>query len=231
MIATVEELLTAALALEVAAARRYRYLAAWWEAQGDRDLTALFDRLAELEQEHATAVLGRGLGVADTLHPAATDLPPGEDVAWQSALLTPYRALAFAVREEQRAFAFYAEVAAYAATPALRALAEDLARDELEHAAILRRARRAAFRNERRREKDPPPADAAALQRQSVVWETEAMATSGRAARMFALSCNAERYLDIAEQTKDEAMLAAAQRLAAQTLQRLAAMRGGSGAS
>ena len=60
-----------------------------------------------------------------------------------------YRALAIAVRNKERAFAFYSYIAAEARSPGVRALAEDLARDELEHAAVLRRERRRAFRRER----------------------------------------------------------------------------------
>ncbi len=53
------------------------------------------------------------------------------------------------MRNEERAFAFYTYVAAHAQNPAIRALAEDLARDELQHAAMLRHHRRRAFHAER----------------------------------------------------------------------------------
>ncbi len=72
--------------------------------------------------------------------------PPNDDEdETRGATLSAYQALAFAVRNEERAFAFYTYVAAETKSPAVRALAEDLARDELEHATILRRHRRRAF--------------------------------------------------------------------------------------
>jgi rubrerythrin len=67
----------------------------------------------------------------------------------RGALLNPYQALAFAVRNEERAFAFYTYVAAGADDQAVRMLAEDLARDELDHASRLRRFRRRAFHRNR----------------------------------------------------------------------------------
>lgn len=143
---TEEELLAAAAALEVEAVRSYRYLAAWWEAQGHRELTALFDQFAAMEVEHVAAARARNPGVVPAR--AAEYLPrpaPPDHDAWRSALLTPYAALSFAVREEENAAAFYLRVAEQAATPAIRMLAETLAREERGHAALLRRLRRAAF--------------------------------------------------------------------------------------
>jgi rubrerythrin len=228
-IASEKDLLSAAATLEAAAARRYRTLAGWWETQGDPALATLFDRLAAMEEEHAASVMTRWAAAPAATSTAGAASPPAfEDPTWHSALLTPYRALSLAVRAEEQAFAFYANVAAHASTPAMRTLAEDLARAELDHAAILRRARRAAFRDERGPPPPPPPADVAALERLSAVWAAEVAAASGRAARLRALSRNAERYLAIAEQTKSEAVLAAAQREAAATLHQLALERGGS---
>jgi rubrerythrin len=219
-----DAMLAQAAALEDAAARRYEALAAWWAAQGDGALAAVFDRLGRMEREHAVQAEARRPGPAVAPEPAAGETAAPEEEGWRSALLTPYRALSFAVRAEERAFAHYATMAAHAPTPRLRALAEALARAELEHAAILRRARRAAFHSERA--PPPPPADLPALQRQSAAWEADAAAAATRAGRLRALSRNAERYLEIAERTRDEAVLTAAQRLAAQTLRRLALLRG-----
>ncbi len=211
-----------AAGLEVAALRRYRHLAAWWAAEGEAELAALFARLAEMEASHAAA-FGPIAEETESPPPAADE----DDALWQSALLTPYRALSLAVRAEERAFATYASIAAHAATPALRAQAEDLARAELEHAAILRRARRAAFHSERPFA-TPIPTDMMALEQQSSVWEAEVEAATTRAGRLRALSRNAERYLAVAERTQDEATLSAAQNCAQATLRTLARLRVGS---
>jgi rubrerythrin len=66
----------------------------------------------------------------------------------QSKLLTPYRALASAVRHEERAFAFWTYVAAHADKTEVREAAERMALEELEHVSILRRERRKAFHAE-----------------------------------------------------------------------------------
>lgn len=222
-IASVDDLLAAAAAMEAAAVRRYHWLAAWWEAEGERDLAGLFARLAEMEAAHLAA-----LGEPDAPPPATPEPSPDADaVAWRSALLTPYRALSLAVRAEEEAFAFYAEVAAHAAAPGLRAQAEDLARAELGHAALLRTARRAAFRAERR-PRPPPVMDVVALERQSAEWEAEEEAASTRPGRLRAASRNVERYLEVAERTGNETVLTAAQGLAAAALRRLTALRAGS---
>jgi len=70
----------------------------------------------------------------------------------RSHLLTPYRALAIAVRNEERAFAFFTYLAANAENEDVRRLAEQSAKDELDHAAVLRRERRKAWRNHGRQE-------------------------------------------------------------------------------
>lgn len=211
-----------AAALEAAALRRYQRLAAWWAGEGEAELATLFARLAEMEASHAAA-FGPIAEETGSPPPAA-----GEDEAlWQSALLTPYRALSLAVRAEEHAFASYADIAAHAATPALRAQVEDLAREELEHAAILRRARRAAFHSERPFA-TPLPTDMVALEQQGSFWEAEAETATTRAGRLRALSRNAERYLAVAERARDEATLSAAQNRAQATLRTLARLRVGS---
>src|SRR5437868_944502 len=66
-----------------------------------------------------------------------------------SALATPYRALSMAVRNEERAFALWTYIAAQAEDPAIRQAAETMAREELEHVSLLRRARRRAYHAQR----------------------------------------------------------------------------------
>ena len=55
-----------------------------------------------------------------------------------------------AVRNEERAFAFWSYVAAHAEAPEIRQAAETMAHEELGHVATLRRERRRAFHAERR---------------------------------------------------------------------------------
>lgn len=156
-IRSVGELLAVAQALEIEAAARYRQLAARMQADGAETVAAEFRLLADFEQSHVETIDARGramLGHDIVEVSASWQLPPGTsdaDLA-TSTDFGPYQALAFAVRNEERAFAFYAYVAAEATDEPIRLLAEDLARAELMHAAHLRRFRRRAFRS------DPPTA-------------------------------------------------------------------------
>ena len=114
-------------------------------------LAQLFAFLSEIEEKHASKIENRAAHVlAHPLSrmPLGWEVPEtfGEEEA-ASHLLTPYRALALAVRNEDRAFALYSYIAADAPDEATRKLAEELAKDELEHAHLLRRER-TAYRTE-----------------------------------------------------------------------------------
>ncbi len=190
-IASAADLIAVAHALEQEAAARYRALSANMAAQGDANLAARFAELAALEDRHAAQVADRSaalLGGAPAAAAAGWDVPHGEDGA--SATLNAYQALAFAVRNEERAFAFFTYVAAEAASPGIRALAEDLARDELRHAAMLRRLRRAAFHADR-----PPefaiPQTVAALH--ALARQRDAAAAAAHAALAQRLAAAGER--------------------------------------
>jgi hypothetical protein len=65
------------------------------------------------------------------------------------ALLTPYRAFAMAVRNDERAFAFWSYIAAHANASDVQKEAEALACERLAQAAVLRCQRRNAFHKQR----------------------------------------------------------------------------------
>ena len=147
-----DDLLVIAEALEREAASRYRDLSQRMTRQGDAEMAALFESLARMEDAHAGQVAARRRPpqVDETRARVAWETPPGHDEAEaRGATLSRYQALAFAVRNEERAFAFYAYVSAEAESAEIRALAEDLAHDELEHASLLRQYRRRAFHEHR----------------------------------------------------------------------------------
>lgn len=224
-----DDLLSVALALEEEAARRYRELADWARDRGSADLATLFVALAAMEAEHEEAVKSH--------NPAAAGRPIDPDrVRWRlptrfqdgelrSELLTPYRALSIAVRNEERAFAYYTYVAAQTQREDIRALAEELARGELDHAALLRRERRRAFRAERPAT-ESAPSTLAGLRAASAQWELAAEAADEPRALARQLARNVERYLRVADLATDEALLTEAQRLAEAALHRLAMARG-----
>ena len=152
-----QALLTLANALEREAARRYRDLAERMRLTMQPELETLFGFLATLEDRHGEQIAQQRISDLAFESPArspvlvAWEVPENfDEEAARSATLSPYTALAIAVRNEERAFAFYCHAAAAAADINVRLIAEDLARDELRHASLLRHARRAAFRREDR---------------------------------------------------------------------------------
>jgi rubrerythrin len=152
---TLHELMSLAAALEGEAIRRYGQLAAEMGQRGDHGLAATFAALLEEERDHLKGI-ERWARAATGLPPAPTpqpwQLPPEIAGSWDdiagSALLTPYQALSIAVLNEERGFAFYSYLAANTEDDGVRAGAERLAAEELNHAALLRRERRRAFRRE-----------------------------------------------------------------------------------
>lgn len=148
-----DDLLAVAEALEQEAAARYRSLAERMARQGDAGMAAQFDALAKMEDRHAEQIGERGLTLfgrkPDTARVKWETPPAFDEDEVRGAELGVYQALAFAVRNEERAFAFYSYVAAEAESAEIRALAEEMASDELRHAALLRQYRRKAFHEHR----------------------------------------------------------------------------------
>lgn len=147
-----------ARAIEDEAVKRYALLAELMDARGEPATAAAFRAMLEEERSHVLAVDQWAAALGEP--PRATDddfgwLLPGDlSSSWDevsgSALLTPYRAFALAVENEERAFSFYAYLAAHATDARTRAEAEKLGAEELRHAALLRRWRRRAYHRERR---------------------------------------------------------------------------------
>jgi rubrerythrin len=150
-----DEMLAIAHAMEREAAARYAVLADSMRRVDQREIAELLEGLAAEERGHVDSVerlaqqtLHRAPDSA-LVHVALPGTFAREDEANAAALLSPYRTLSIAVRHEERAFSFWAYVAAQSDDPTLRELAETFARQELMHAAKLRHARRKAFHAER----------------------------------------------------------------------------------
>lgn len=162
---TLAELVGIANAIEHESVRRYTLLAESMALRGEAATAAALRVMLAEENEHVDAVahwaasLGQTLpGVEAFKRQVPADLWRGWDEAAGSARLTPYRAFAIAADSEQKAFAFYSYLAAEAADPKIRAQAEQLALEELSHAALMRRFRRQAWHRERREAQDTPSA-------------------------------------------------------------------------
>lgn len=146
-----------ATSIERESVKRYTALAATMERRGELATAAAFRVMLEEERAHADAVARWAASLGEPIPEPGKfswQLPPDLSDSWDeiagSALLTPYRAFAIAVDNEQRAFALYSYLAARATDPRVRVEAERLGIEELRHAALTRRWRREAWHRERR---------------------------------------------------------------------------------
>lgn len=149
---TLEELFAIAHAMEHEAAERYADIAGRMNDEGNPELAAVFERLSADEKGHLDQVAHWSEQVRGKAPDPALirwKLPETFDdegaATIDPRLQNAYRALAMAVRNEERAFAFWSYVAAQATMPEIQQAAEAMAREELGHVATLRRERRRAF--------------------------------------------------------------------------------------
>lgn len=143
-IATVDGLLSRAYAMELEAMERYEEFAAQLEVHGNLEVAGLFRKLAGAERKHAEALARdlaeRGSAVA----PGAALAAPGGE-GFETALgdtlhylMTPYHALEIALRNELRAFAFFADLSHSAAPEDIRRIASEFAQEEKLHVELVR---------------------------------------------------------------------------------------------
>jgi len=153
---SLDELFALANAMEQESASKYDDLAADMQRQNKPDLAAVFAQLAAAEREHVDSVarwsqsrIGRAPDPALVRWeaPETFDRETAAEIM-TSRLMTPYRALSMAVRNEERAFAFWSYVAGFAEDPEIKQTAEAMAREELGHVATLRKERRRAYHGE-----------------------------------------------------------------------------------
>jgi len=153
---SLDEVFALANAMEVEAANRYSELAEDMRRQNKGGLAEVFAQLAAAEREHVDSVTRwsqsrRGKAPDPALvrwkSPETFDAETAKDIG-TSRLATPYRALAMAVRNEERAFAFWSYVAAYCKDSEIKQAAEAMAREELGHVSTLRKERRRAYHKE-----------------------------------------------------------------------------------
>lgn len=152
---SVADLFALAMAMEREAGERYAALVTQMTEDGEPELAALFARLRDAETDHENGIgvwaKREGVTPSDTLsfqwdNPEA---PSETDVAEAGGtMMSPWKALALAVRNEERAFAFYTQIAARTPRMEVREYAERMAREELEHVALLRLERRRAWSGE-----------------------------------------------------------------------------------
>jgi rubrerythrin len=146
------EIFAIAHALGHEAVTRYEEIADRMRSAGKLTLAELFDRFVAQERSNLESVsvwsARESGGVPD---PALVRwrIPDIFDDEGMSTidphLVSTYRALSVAVRNEERTFVFWSYVVAHAQDPDVRKAAERMAGEELRHAARLRRERRQAY--------------------------------------------------------------------------------------
>ena len=153
---SMEELFAIAAEMEQAAIDGYSSLAERMRSENRPDLARVFDHLVDEERSHRANVDHWSNAITGKMPDKSAlgwDPSPSFDDEGAGAvapeLLHAYRAFAIAVRNEERAFAFWSYLASRAASDELRMACEQMAREELGHVATLRRERRRAFHSRR----------------------------------------------------------------------------------
>lgn len=149
---SLEELRALAITMKRGTAARYEQLAVSIENAGLSELAGVCHRLAavskaSLQGFESTPIL-EGAAGGNSVHRQWQEQAIFDDEGLATAspqLMSPYRLLSTAVRNAERAFAFWSYVVAHAVNSEIRNGAEALAHAELKHIAALRRERRVAF--------------------------------------------------------------------------------------
>lgn len=153
---TMDELFAIAATMEREAIDGYTALMHRMEQENRPELARVFEQLVAEESGHLANVgywSERVTGHGPDLSALRWELDPTFDDEGASVvapeLLSAYRAFSIAVRNEERAFAFWTYLASGSPSEELREAAEQMAREELSHIATLRRERRRAFHQQR----------------------------------------------------------------------------------
>ena len=143
--ATLDEVMAQALAIERRAAERYSALADVMEVHNNREVTALFRKMADIEARHAEQIMAEMRWRNDAEVPPA---PPPDWGALEAPenvpedeihyLMWPWHALQLALAAELRAEAFFARLAETAPNEALRGVALELRDEEREHVVLVK---------------------------------------------------------------------------------------------
>lgn len=163
-ISSTSELVSVALAAERDAVQHYSGLAAKMCEFGNNEAGVLFEKLSSEARKHEKKLLEwaalQGLETTSGALPIRWDDPgvaTHYDVqATDPYRCTPYKALAFAVHNQERAFRYYSYVSADSGDEDVCHYARVLARTELRRAASLRKRRRRAWHTQRSQQKNQP---------------------------------------------------------------------------
>jgi rubrerythrin len=142
--ASIPALLAWALRIELDAAERYTELADAMEMHNNREVCALFRKMAVIEGKHAEKVM---LQMGWTVPPPLPSGPPpwpgfeAPESAPQDAvhyLMQPWHALELALACEERALRFFGTLAKAVQVPAVKRVALEMEEEEREHVALVK---------------------------------------------------------------------------------------------
>jgi rubrerythrin len=160
---TLRDLVGIANAVEHEAVRRYGQLADLMQRRGEVETAEAFRTMQQEERGHVATVAEWAAGLDEAVPPAEEfewQLPPEIATSWDevaaSALLTPYRAFSIAVRNKERVFSLYVFLSSQADDARVASEADKLAGEKLEHVALLRRWRRAAYHKDQGAQRRAP---------------------------------------------------------------------------
>ena len=142
--ASIPALMAWALRIELDAAERYAELADAMETHNNREVCALFRKMAVIEGKHAEKVM-RQMGW-DAPPPLPSGPPPwpgfeAPESAPQDAvhyLMQPWHALELALACEERALRFFGALAKAVKVPAVKRVAREMEEEEREHVALVK---------------------------------------------------------------------------------------------
>lgn len=201
-----------ALQAEREAIRRYSQLASSMREGNNESAAALFERMVIEEQEHERLLIKwitqEGIDENPEIEPISWSDPnvstTYDDEARDPYYSSPYKALAFAVHNEEIAFRFYTHVAANSENKSVREYAEILAREELGHAALLRAERRHAYHAEREANTIEPRLDPKAIHSEADLVAAAIHIDSYLAEQMEVLSTTTPEINSLAKQTQQQ---------------------------
>lgn len=160
---TLHDFMRQALQMELDAASRYTEFADAMEMHNNREVAALFRKMAEIEGKHADQIMSE-MGWSEmpgpiTARPAwegfeAPETVPIDEVHY---LMQPFHALTLALESEERAERFFGQIAAAATTEPVRKAALGLQEEEREHVELIRAWLAKTPRPDRNWADDPDP--------------------------------------------------------------------------
>jgi rubrerythrin len=142
-IASIDELMAYAYALELEASERYAEFADAMEAHNNREVAELFRKLARIEHRHAEQVLEEMGWLSPPPAPhggykwEGFEAPETGDVGELHYLMRPYHALQIALHNEKRAYVFFSSLVNQARNAKVKTAAEEMKQEEAEHVRLI----------------------------------------------------------------------------------------------